>query len=248
MPHSLTVELPEMPVPGIAPGMLANDLPLRGVTVLAVEDSRFASEALRLMCRRLGARLRRAESLQAAASHLKLYRPDVVIVDLGLPDGRGEALIAEVVARRPRVVVLGMSGDAGGRAAALAAGADDFVDKPLESFAAFHTVMMRHLPDHAAALVGGEETLEPDGLALRDDLARAAALLDADFGDGGLRDGPLRAEARAYVAGFVKGVARLSHDTVLAEAAGRVKLDEVRALLRDRLERPDQAFGRAKVS
>ena len=112
MPQSLTVELPEMPMPGVP----AHDLPLRGVTVLAVEDSRFASDALRLMCRRLGARLRRAESLQAAASHLRLYRPDVVIVDLGLPDGRGEALIAEVVARKPRVVVLGMSGDAAGRA------------------------------------------------------------------------------------------------------------------------------------
>ena len=239
MPQSLTVELPEMPMPGVP----AHDLPLRGVTVLAVEDSRFASDALRLMCRRLGARLRRAESLQAAASHLRLYRPDVVIVDLGLPDGRGEALIAEVVARKPRVVVLGMSGDAAGRAGAMAAGADGFVEKPVESVAAFHSLLKQHLPDHAGQMTTGDGGLaEPDNLALRDDLAHAAGLLDADLGDGRLDDA-----GRAYVAGFVKGVAHLAHDTALAEAAGRAGLEEMRVLLHARLCRPDMAFAGAKA-
>ena len=242
MPHSQTVELPEMPLSSLStPGLGMNDLPLRGVTVLAVEDSRFASDALRLMCRRLGARLRRAESLQAAASHLRLYRPDVVIVDLGLPDGRGEALIAEVVARRPRVVVLGMSGDASGRAGAMAAGADGFVEKPVESVAAFHALLKQHLPDHAGQMTAGDIEMEPDGLALRDDLAHAAGLLDADLGEGRLDDA-----GRAYVAGFVKGVAHLARDTALAEAAGGARLDEMRVLLHARLSRPDMAFGGTK--
>ena len=46
------------------------DLPLQGITVLAVEDSRFACDALRLLCQRSGARLRRAETLEAARAHL----------------------------------------------------------------------------------------------------------------------------------------------------------------------------------
>lgn len=237
MPNSQTVELPYMAGAGPQPGGVANDLPLRGVTVLAVEDSRFASDALRLMCRRMGARLRRAESLQAAASHLRLYRPDVVIVDLGLPDGRGEALIQDLTLRRPRAVILGMSGDGTGRASALAAGADGFVEKPLESLSALRALLMRLLPDRAFdPVVTAEPVVLPDALALRDDLAYAADLLDRRPGEVG----------RAYVAGFVKGVARHAHDLALTEAAVRARPEEILALLHDRLAQPDHAFGAAR--
>ena len=116
MPHLSTLELPELPMSLMAEA--GGELPLRGVTVLAVEDSRFSSEALRLICRRLGARLRRTDSLQMAAAHLRLYRPDVVIVDLGLPDGSGLDLIAEIAAGRPRLPALLATRDHGGAAGA----------------------------------------------------------------------------------------------------------------------------------
>lgn len=209
-PAASTVELPSfdmksrMAVP-VSDGLPGARLPLRGVTVLAVEDSRFACEALRLMCQRSGARLRRAETLAAARSHLRLYRPDVVIVDLGLPDGRGDALIRSLVmtVHRP-MVILGTSGSDTGRSTALAAGADGFLDKPIESLAAFQRALTGFAP---APEAGDLPALDP--LALRDDLARAADRLAADPD----------AVTRRYLAGFVRGLAQIARDPALAAAA-----------------------------
>ena len=267
MPNPLTVELSDLALNG-AMALRSNpppqaDLPLRGITVLAVEDSRFASEALRLMCRRLGARLRRADTLHAARSHLRLYRPDLVIVDLGLPDGRGEVLLREIAAQQGhRPVLLGTSGDTGGRGDALAAGAQGFIDKPFENFAAFRSAMLRYLPDLAANRPNGANTgypvlasgaayassdapITPDALALRDDLAHAAAMIEA---------GHDHVDQR-YLAGFLSGVAAHSHDTALAEAAANAGaaplasgLDHLHRMLSRRLEGHSNAFGPAAGS
>jgi CheY-like chemotaxis protein len=241
MPHSPTVELPELfgssrvvPARG---GDFTSAPPLRGITVLAVEDSRFACEALRLMCRHLGARLRRADSLRAARSHLRLYRPDVVIIDLGLPDGRGEDLIRELCRKPHAPVVLGLSGDPDGRVLALAAGAQGFVAKPLESISALSTLLLHHLPDRASATPAPAGPLRPDRLALRDDLARAAAMIDQG----------LQPDEHFYLTGFLAGVAAHAHDNDLAEALGSSfapdqRLARIKQLLDRFLATPSQAF------
>ena len=109
------------------------DRPLLGLTVLVVEDSLYACEAMRLLCLRSGARIRRADSLKSAHRHLSVYRPVVVIVDLGLPDGSGAELINELAIQAPRVaVILGISGDTDGEEVAIAAGADGFLEKPFD--------------------------------------------------------------------------------------------------------------------
>lgn len=207
------------------------DLPLRGITVLAVEDSRFASESLRLICRRLGARLRRADSLQTAGAHLRLYRPDVVIVDLGLPDGRGEDLIRDLVGRVPRPAVIAVSGDGDRRAAALTSGADAFLEKPLAGVQELAGLLRRLFPERAGQLAAFGAVV-PDRLALRDDLVHAVDLLDH------LPD----AEGAAYVAGFVHGLAVDSGDD------GLLRLSEgdprsLRAAILARLNRAGPAFG-----
>jgi CheY-like chemotaxis protein len=188
------------------------DLPLAGLTLLAVEDSRFTSDALRLMAQRSGARLRRAGTVAEAARHLRVYRPDAVLLDPGLPDGCGLSLLSlpGVTGRgAPPVVVL--SGDAGLRSAALAAGAAGFVEKPLAGLAAFQSALLSVLPDRAwlAGLTPAQGALPPgDPLALCDDLAAAARRLATGPDD----------RARRYVAGFLTGLARATGDAVLALA------------------------------
>ena len=84
---------------------------LFAVTILLVEDSRSASEAIRLMAAESGARVRRADSLHAASRHLAIYRPNVVMVDLGLPDGDGMELIRHLAAATPPIGgVIALSG------------------------------------------------------------------------------------------------------------------------------------------
>lgn len=223
------------PYPGAMPLQdWARELPLQGVTILAVEDSRFACEALRLMARRAGARLRRAENMGAARAHLRVYRPDVVLVDLGLPDGRGEVLIRELVTsgRKP-TVVMGTSGSPEGRSTALAAGADGFIDKPLENLAQLCRALRPHLPelDIHPPPIGGGSMPSPDPLAFQDDLAFAARQLQ---GEPGL-------ERQRYISAFLGGIAAHAHDAALAEAADKARdgpgLDALRNAIAARLNR-----------
>ncbi len=225
-PNPLGPPLPQ----GFAVPGFGQALPLHGLTVLAVEDSRYACEALRLMCHRAGARLRRADTLRAARAHLRVYRPDVVIIDLGLPDGRGEVLIRDLVLSSARPgLILGTSGHTNGRMSALASGADGFLDKPLESLPKFCASILRHLLGHAG-VIPANDLICPDPLALHDDL------MQADLALSGAQD----AASRRYITGFLAGLAHHAHDTGLAKAAenagqNETDLPQLRALIKDRL-------------
>ncbi|MDP3862321.1 MAG: response regulator [Phaeovulum sp.] len=215
--------------------------PLMGLTVLVVEDSRFACEAMRLLCLRSGARIRRADCLRSAHRHLQTYRPAVVIVDLGLPDGSGVELIADLAALPDSsTVLLGCSGEAAGEAAALAAGADGFLLKPVENLATFQSLILGAMapalrPQGLGAV--SDAIVQPDPLALRDDLAHAVELL------GKATD----AATIAYVSNFLAGIALGAHDpalkaaaNALAEAQNKGKgtgpgLARISGLVRDRL-------------
>lgn len=187
--------------------------PLLGLTLLVVEDSRYACEAIRLMCLRSGARIRRADCLQSARRHLQVYRPSVIIIDMGLPDGSGADLIAELSVAVPRVaVIIATSGDSFAETAAIAAGADDFMEKPMANLTLFQNMILDHLPQNRRPKGVREaqtELVEPDPIAFRDDMAHAAHIL------GGEVDG----ESLEYVGRFLSGVARIAGDATLGVAA-----------------------------
>ncbi|MBZ4688932.1 MAG: Response regulator receiver protein [Cereibacter sp.] len=223
--------MPPSPCPPDSPIQLPaagrGRLPFDGLVLLCVEDSRFAAEALRLLCRHSGCRMRRADTLQAARAHLAAYRPDAVIVDPGLPDGSGLGLIRELRAAVGAPPALVLSGDPDLGPAALEAGARAFLAKPVDSLARFQQALLDllpALPDPPAEAPGPQPP--PDPLALRDDL-RLAAELAARLA---AQPRPDAAEA-AYLGNFLKGLARISRDPALAQAA-RQPLHEPKALRR----------------
>lgn len=187
--------------------------PLLGLTVLVVEDSRYACEAMRLLCLRSGARIRRADCLKSARRHLQVYRPSVVIVDLGLPDGSGCDLIAELNAAVPRVeVILGTSGDDGVEHQCIAAGADGFIAKPINSLGAFQHAVVSRLPADkrpAGIRAVADVRVKPDPIAYQDDMAHVAEMLAGDADT----------KTLDYIAQFTYGVARSAHDDALSAAA-----------------------------
>ena len=193
------------------------DRPLLGTIILVVEDSRHACEALRLICQRSGARVRRAESLASAERHLRSYRPRVAVIDLGLPDGSGLELIAQLAHSDPRIDgIIATSGDETLQDAALKAGADVFLPKPLSSISHFQQVVLdlspsKMRPAHLNPPQNDEIT--PDPIALRDDLALASDLL---------RNAPSD-QTLEYVASFLIGLSKNAALPDLEELGGEVR-------------------------
>lgn len=216
-----------MPFPPDAPKLQSapqgqTRLPLAGLTVLVVDDSRFTCDALRLILQRAGARLRRAESLEIARLHLAFLKPDLAIVDLGLPDGRGEDLIQQMSGEG--FPVLGLSGDPDLRDAALDAGAADFLEKPIGSAAGL-VRLIRQLVTGAGPLEKTDSNIAPTGdvMALRDDLIRAAALITSPG-------------EQAYATAFLKSLARAAGDPELETAAATIRTAFDRAKLARMIE------------
>ena len=202
--------------------------PLHGLMVLLVEDSLTAGEAVRLMCITSGARLRRADCMTSARRHLRIYRPDVAIVDMGLPDGDGAELISELAQASPRTqTIIGLSADPSRVTAAMKAGADSFIEKPLNSVAGFQSAILMNLPNHRRPMdirLLPDLAFQADQRALQEDLVHALDLLNNKEG-----------AQPSYLAAFIAGVARTASDPTLEQAAERYLTTQNRSDLRTAL-------------
>jgi two-component system KDP operon response regulator KdpE len=102
-----------------------------GATILIVEDE---PPIRRLLRTTLGAhdyRTLEAATGAEALSALRHHRPDLVLLDLGLPDIDGQELIGRIRSGSPvPIVVLSSRGEEAAKVAALDSGADDYVTKP----------------------------------------------------------------------------------------------------------------------
>jgi DNA-binding response OmpR family regulator len=130
--------------------------------VLLVEDQPELAQTVRTYLGRHEFDVRHAVDGRAARSAFAADRPDIVVLDLGLPDTDGTLLLSEFAGDRgvPVVVVTGR-GDEVDRVVGLELGAVDYVTKPfsLRELLARLRAHLRHRPRGEAAPLADTETL-----------------------------------------------------------------------------------------
>jgi len=99
--------------------------------ILIVEDEADIRRFVRLTLQSEGHEVFEAATLQRGLIEAGTRRPDLLVLDLGLPDGDGTALIRDLRgwAALPVIVLSARTGEAD-KIAALDAGADDYLVKP----------------------------------------------------------------------------------------------------------------------
>ena len=103
-------------------------------TAIVIDDEPQIRKLLRILLEQEHYRALESDSGRHGLSEVALRRPDVVLLDLGLPDMDG-LVVLERLRQWSRVPVLVLSVREGSedKVAALDAGADDYVTKPFES-------------------------------------------------------------------------------------------------------------------
>src|SRR5215203_5226758 len=100
-------------------------------TVLAVDDDTALLDTLELNLQARGYRVLTAGDGQTAITLFQQDRPDLLVLDLGLPDIDGATVLTRVRALSAvPVVVLSARHDSDDKVTALDLGADDYVTKP----------------------------------------------------------------------------------------------------------------------
>jgi len=99
--------------------------------ILVVEDEPGIRDVLRVLLEAEHYRVVEAETARRAEIESRSHKPDLLLVDLGLPDGDGIEVIRNLRTWSPvPVIVLSARTLEGQKIAALDAGADDYVTKP----------------------------------------------------------------------------------------------------------------------
>lgn len=130
------------------------------VRVVLVDDHEFLRGGLRLRLERMAGIevVGEASNAQEACDLVGKCRPDLVVLDLGLPDRSGIEVVTEIRAAIPAVKIIVLTGDSqdSAPAAAIRAGADGFVRKedPADS-------LLRAIP----LVMAGQSFLSPAAAA-----------------------------------------------------------------------------------
>jgi two-component system KDP operon response regulator KdpE len=213
-------------------------------TILVVDDEEAIRRFLRATLHAHGYRVEEAGDARQGLLRAGQHPPDLILLDLGLPDGDGIAVTREVRtwSNVPIVVISAREREAD-KVAALDAGADDYVTKPfgVDELLARIRVALRHAAQRQSGKDDPVYVATSDGRTLRVDLARRQVAV---------RDGEDAVEVKltptAYrlLAELVKHAGKvLTHAHLLREVWGPTHVHDLQYLrvyasqLRQRIER-----------
>lgn len=140
--------------------------------ILVIEDDPGVSGQLQAGLGRAGMDVRTAGSIGAAEAALAAMTFDLVLLDIGLPDGRGDALLDTIALRSGTpVIVLSARTDPKTRAGVLGAGAVDYVPKPFWMEELVERIRLRVGRTGPRTWALGDLEVNPDaGTVMRQDL------------------------------------------------------------------------------
>ncbi|MBB6669268.1 response regulator transcription factor [Cohnella nanjingensis] len=99
--------------------------------ILIIEDDPIVGEMLTLYLAEEGFEVKRVETARAGFAELAAFDPDVLILDLVLPDAEGTSLCADIRQKSDvPMIVTSMKTAVGDRIQAISSGADDYLCKP----------------------------------------------------------------------------------------------------------------------
>ena len=176
---------------------------MAGPRILVVEDEFSISEPFSRLLAREGFDPVVAPTVSGALEEFTRQRPDLILLDLGLPDGDGRDVAREV--RRESgvpIIMLTARGTETDRIVGLEIGADDYVVKPFSSAEVIARIraVLRRAPTEESEEQDDREAIEVRGLRI--DPASRKASLDGEELDLSRKEFDLLAEI-AYASGDV---------------------------------------------
>ena len=121
-------------------------------TAIVIDDEGQIRKLLRVVLEESGYHVVEAETGKSGLVDIATRQPDVVLLDLGLPDMDGVAVLKRLREwSHVPVLILSVRESAGQKVAALDAGADDYVTKPFDTteLLARLRAIQRRVPDAA---------------------------------------------------------------------------------------------------